>query len=398
MSRKLGLGEAGEATVVRQRLEDGKWRSVESGRADRWRARIGYRDMDGLTKEITAFAEKKNDAVKICEANLAKRLQGRPDGVKADSLFVDVGYAWIEHIKRPKSGKSERTIVDYESSFKRHVDVKGSPIRGLTLKQVDDPQTIRLFLEGVADDRGTQSARMLKSVVSGIIGFGIDNGVLKTNASRMVRPPTSRNPKRSARDHMRAMTRGESDTVLAYAKKAAEEPGLNPRTVRKRETTHDLVAFMADSGARISEARHVEWADVDLVGGTVLIRGTKSDSSERTVQLTNWQVGLLKARRERTGGEGYVFSAPAHTDSGKVWEQSNCASSVRALFDDAGFSWAIPHTLRRTMATTLLESGRPANSVRDRMGHKDAALTLSAYFARPTDDGHDVANAQVLER
>jgi integrase len=55
------------------------------------------------------------------------------------------------------------------------------------------------------------------------------------------------------------MTRVERDRVVSEAYEAAEEPGLNPRTRRKRAATADFVAFLAGTGVRIDEARRLRW-------------------------------------------------------------------------------------------------------------------------------------------
>jgi hypothetical protein len=73
----------------------------------------------------------------------------------------------------------------------------------------------------------------------------------------------SHRKKSTVRDHTRAMTRSERDHVIKATLLAASEPGLNPRTQRKRRATADLIAFLAGTG-RIEEARRVRWHDVHL--------------------------------------------------------------------------------------------------------------------------------------
>jgi integrase len=63
------------------------------------------------------------------------------------------------------------------------------------------------------------------------------------------------------------MTRSERDHVIEATLLATREPGLNPRTRRKRRATADLIAFLAGTGARIDEARRVRWQDINLERG-----------------------------------------------------------------------------------------------------------------------------------
>jgi integrase len=108
------------------------------------------------------------------------------------------------------------------------------------------------------------------------------------------------------RDHTRAMTRSERDHVIQATRRAAGEPGLNPRTRRKRRTTADLIAFLAGTSARIDEARRLRWQDLNLERARVYLRGTKSETSDRWLNLPDWLVEQLAARAADCGTEGYV--------------------------------------------------------------------------------------------
>ena len=120
------------------------------------------------------------------------------------------------------------------------------------------------FLQRVAEAHGSASAKKAKSVLNGVLAYAVDNGVLASNAMRQVRTVTSTTPRSVSRDHTRAMTRSERDRVIQATYDAAQEPGLNPRTRRKRRATADFVAFLAGTGVRIDEARRLRWDQVDL--------------------------------------------------------------------------------------------------------------------------------------
>jgi integrase len=55
---------------------------------------------------------------------------------------------------------------------------------------------------------------------------------------------------------------------------------------------------------------------------------------------------------------------------------------VRSVLDGAGFEWAIPHTFRRTVATTLDEAGVPIARIADQLGHSDPSMTGRVYLGR----------------
>jgi hypothetical protein len=185
----------------------------------------------------------------------------------------------------------------------------------------------------------------------------VDNSVLSSDAMCQVRTVTSTAAKSDVRDHTRAMTRSERDHIIQAILLAASEPGLNPRTQRKRRATADLIAFLAGTGARIDEARRVRWQEVNLELGRVYLRGTKSKTSDRWLNLPDWLVGQLSARAADCGTEGYVFAAPAQRDPERVWNQS--AAAVRAALGACGLKWAVRHTFRRTVATLLDQATFP---------------------------------------
>jgi len=297
--------------------------------------------------------------------------------------LVRGGELWLDQIDRPDSGMSRRTIVDYAGLWKSYVGGPDSALRRLTLAQVNDPQRLRLFLQGIADSRGTVSAQKTKALLSNVLEYAVANDVLPDNAMRRVRAVKAKTPKPKAHDHTRAMTRAERDYVIAVADEAVAKEGLNPRATRKRQTTADLIAFLAGTGVRIDEARRLRWSDVHLSQARVYIRGTKSQMSDRRLNLPIWLVQRLSERAGRTGTEGLVFASPAYLNEPEIpWDQSNSSAAVRDALDAAGLTWAIPHTFRRTVASLLDQAGAPIASIADQLGHADVSMTARVYLGR----------------
>ncbi len=284
-------------------------------------------------------------------------------------------------------------MFDYRTSFARHIDTDGSSLRGLTVEQANDPQRLRIFLQTLADRRGTGASKLTRSVISNILNFAVDSGVLTSNAMRQVRAVKSQNPKVEVRDRTRAFTREERDHVVAYADQAAARLDLNPRSVRRRETAADLIGFLAGTGARIDEGRSMRWEDYDPTTGTCRIRGTKSSSSDRVVNLPQWLRDRLERRASRTGRNGLMFPAPALLEGEEQkWDQGNSNAAIREMLDGAGYLWAVPHTFRRTVATLLHESGVPIVRITDQLGHADPGMTARVYLGRDFEgDKSDLA-------
>jgi integrase len=392
--RNLELGESGDVSLTAQcKNSAGRWIAApRPQKATRWKARVYVRGHDGVRHEIVRFGRTRREAETALEAAVRAVLHGA-DGVLTRSMpLVEAGQYWLRQISRPDSGLSARTIADYSWTWKKYVDSTTSSLRGLTLEQANDPQRLRLFLQRVAEAHGSASAKKAKSVLHGVIGDAVDNGVLPSDAMRQVRTVTSTAARSKLRDHTRAMTRGERDHVIQATLLAASEPGLNPRTQRKRRATADLIAFLAGTGARIDEARRLRWQDVNLERARVYLRGTKSETSDRWLNLPDWLVEQLVARAADCGTEGYVFAAPAERDPERVWDQSNSAGAVRAALDACGLTWAVPHTFRRTVATLLDQANLPIARIADQLGHSDVSMIARVYLGRDLKgDKHDLA-------
>jgi integrase len=389
--RALAVGERGDIDVSPQKRDaDGRWkRHTGAARsADRWRARCYFRGHDGVSGELSRVAVRRADAVAALEAAFAERDSEHVE-MTAGMPLVDAGHVWLAQIARPESGLSARTRIDYGRTWRRYVDVQGSGFRGLTLAQTNSPQRLRTFLQGIADTNGTGAAKMTRSVLMGVLTLAVDNGVLQSNALRQVRSVEAQKAKATTRksgiaaDHDRALTRTERDALVSYAYSLADpaQP-MAPQTLRKRRATADLLAFMAGTGVRIAEARSMLWEQVDLDKGSADVHGTKSKTSRRRLTLPPWLVERLSERAALVDSTGYLFASPQHLDGSRQWDQSNCAKAVAVALDGAGLGWAVPHTLRRTVATLLHEAGVPLAQIADQLGHADPSMTARVYLGR----------------
>ena len=236
--RNLSAGQPGEVTATAQyKNSAGRWVTApRPQKATRWKARVYLRGDDGIRHEIVRFARTRRAAEAAIETAIEGALLVSDAPIKRSMPLLAAGQHWLEQIARPDSRLSSRTIADYTWTWAAYVDAPTSSLRGLTLQQANDPQRLRAFLQRVAEAHGSASAKKAKSVLNGVLAYAVDNGVLASNAMRQVRTVTSTTPRSVGRDHTRAMTRAERDRVIQATYDAAQEPGLNPRTRRKRQS------------------------------------------------------------------------------------------------------------------------------------------------------------------
>jgi integrase len=127
---------------------------------------------------------------------------------------------------------------------------------------------------------------------------------------------------------------------------------------------------------------------VDVHHERLIIEEAKTDAGRRQVDMTLDVVDELNAWRAKQGTvdlDGFVFA----TVSGKPRDKDNVrtvlgrvvkrANEHRAARGIAALPAVVPHTLRRTYISLMLEAGAPLHYVMDQVGHEDSKTTLEIY-------------------
>jgi integrase len=113
-------------------------------------------------------------------------------------------------------------------------------------------------------------------------------------------------------------------------------------------------------------------------------------------------VGLLRKQKARSGaritGAGGAGSEPSQSTSGRAsipqpsqWVfpglngnplgPTAVARHLDKLIREVGLPRLVPHQLRHTCASLLIEAGHDPMEVADQLGHANPAVTLSVYSA-----------------
>jgi integrase len=113
-----------------------------------------------------------------------------------------------------------------------------------------------------------------------------------------------------------------------------------------------LLVFLICTGCRMSEAVALEWPEVDLAGGRVILwEGETKGGRRRVVDLTPAATAALTALPHRTGEvfrthRGAAYRRSQEGDSGGQIKKSWAAACVAA-----GIAGQTPHNLRHSWAT-----------------------------------------------
>jgi hypothetical protein len=136
-----------------------------------------------------------------------------------------------------------------------------------------------------------------------------------------------------------------------------------------------LVAVCVALGCRLGEARRL--LPTDIEAERVLIRGTKTKSSQRWVPILSFYRPLLEQALPWLPVEPW----------GKVWR--DMAAACRR----AGIDKVTSNDLRRTHSTLLIEAGVDRDVVRRLLGHTTTTM-VDRVYGQPTTE----ALAQLAER
>lgn len=171
-----------------------------------------------------------------------------------------------------------------------------------------------------------------------------------------------------------------------------------------------LVLADAATGLRISEILALRWSDIDKAHSCIrVIRAyvygkfgpPKSKASKKPVPLHPLLATALDDWRKETpysADDDFVF--PSMRLKGKKPPRANMlvADHLQPAARKAGISGSVGfHTLRRTLASALVENGNDVRLVQELLRHSNPVITLDAY-ARSTTPAKMEAQGWVMEQ
>ncbi|WP_343627008.1 Arm DNA-binding domain-containing protein [Roseateles puraquae] len=144
-----------------------------------------------------------------------------------------------------------------------------------------------------------------------------------------------------------------------------------------------LVRFF--TGMRTGEAHGLKWKYVDFERRLILIRETfvlgedeytKTDSSQRDIQMSQPVFEALKRQQEATGKRDYVFC----NRSGQPIDNKNFSDRVYyPLLRHLGLDRRRPYQMRHTAATLWLASGEAPEWIARQLGHANTQMLFQVY-------------------
>ena len=157
---------------------------------------------------------------------------------------------------------------------------------------------------------------------------------------------------------------------------------------RQSKDCANLVCFLAYSGLRLGEAKHVTWADVNFARQQLHVRGdpltaTKNGETRFVPMIPELERMLTELRAQR----------PNEPATATVMRVLECQNSMTRAASKIGMKRVTHHDLRHLFATICIESGVDIPTVSRWLGHKDGGPLCMKIYGRLRQD-HSFAQAQ----
>lgn len=332
-----------------------------------------YRNLEGRRRRLDATAGNKAAARRALLLRFEEVIDAAPTTQYA--TFRQIAEDWHRHVDELAAvgHRSPTTAALYRQVLDRHV----LPALGALRPAELTPVRVDHFLQTVRRRRGYPVAKLCRSITSGVCGFAVRRGAMRSNPVRDV------GRMEGHRRQPRALTPQECRTWLRI---------LDADAHARAHDLPDLTRFLLGTGVRLGEALGVHWEDVDFTRNVIHIRRTvvrvegrglitkapKSQAGVRVLPMPTWLVHLLRTRRGNAAA-----TAPVFPDSiGGYRDRNNVERAYRRARAGTPFEWVVPHTYRKTVATLLDHGGLTARTIADQLGHARVSMTQDVYIGR----------------
>jgi len=362
-------------------------------------------DLDGKDRYLYETIEgSRRDA----EDRLAQLVTDAKAGRLGPSRAVSVSAladAWWES----STGQlSPNTRIGYRGVLDRHILPTFGKRR---IDKVKPAELDRWYAQLAAGTAATsrkpmraQSVRNVHNLLSGMFATAVRWGWLPVSPVSKTRPPRGASMTFDAPE--------PADVARALAAAEAEDPEL-----------HAFLRFSAAVGTRRSETSALQWRDLDLEAGEVVVRralahddrdprivvvkDTKTHATAR-LALDDDTVAVLRTLRARNvqnalacgvglADDAFVFSPdPA---GARPWPVDHFSRQWTRLRATLGLQHVRLHDFRHFHGTELAAAGVPMTTVRDRLRHSNLRTTsIYAHGRRAADQAAAEAIGRALPK
>lgn len=284
----------------------------------------------------------------------------------------ELARTWHIHLVVER-GLSEHTISNYDRDLRRYIHwLDAAGLRDLSRVTARDVEAYVADLRrGVDNAPPLAPASVARALVvaRGLHKFGVTEGVLASDVSAEVSPPSQG----EALPDTLSVT---EVTVLLDACTTTTPLGLRDKA---------LLEMLYATGARVSEVLALTVDDVTDNTGVLMVHG--KGNKQRLVPVGTHAVDALDAYLVR--GRPALATGKSHAlflnARGGALSRQSAWTVIKTAAARAGLEKDVsPHTLRHSFATHLLEGGADVRTVQELLGH--SSVTTTQIYTHVTAD------------
>lgn len=373
--RRYGKGEIARRVRLSARLKD----ETIASRLLEEEAKI-KQDIDS-----GAILSRKEKAAK--EAEEAARLAEERAKLRTFRDYANDVYMARKDAKLTENGKS-----NYRLLLDKHI----FPAFGsLHITDISAEMIEAALLDLQKDGYSQATITKYLNVMNGVLKLAARQKVIPFNPVQNVeKPEVGKEERAEIENKEKALTQEQVDTLLAYMDRTVT---LKTTGITKHAESllwRAFVVLALDSWARRGELCGLRWRDINLEDGEITIRNNLQYSPTkgvyeaapkngkfRTIDIGPDTIALLKqlkAEQSKQCISRYVFSQYADKSPEPINPQSPTRYLAR-IGKRIGLDDLHPHTLRHTGISLAILNGADVESVSERAGHSDSAITMRFY-------------------
>lgn len=333
-----------------------------------WVARINIgTDATGKRKRQAVYGHTKKEVADKLTKLAAQKL----DGTLIDNGRLTVGDyldRWLADSVTLTTRAS--TLASYKQIARLHITPK---IGSVKLSKLSAAHVQNLIAEMTRANKSARLVQMTYAVLHRALFVAVRWGLVIRNVTEAVDRPTV------PEHEITPLTAEQAKLFL----EAAETDRL-----------YALYVLALTTGCRQGELLGLEWADLDLKAGTLMVRRTlvelggnlttnepKTAKGKRLIELPEMAVEALWQHKARMLTEG-LSACPlvfCDTEGNYLRRQNLRRRSFRPILIQSKLKGVRFHDLRHSSATLLLGAGVHPKIVQERLGHSQIGITMNIY-------------------
>ena len=296
--------------------------------------------------------------------------------------YIDWIKIWISNYIKPSA--KERTVIRYEQIIRTHIESKigNIDVNDLTPIVLQSFVTELLNTGNIKSGKGLSAnfVNMVISVIQSSLKTAHLIGIAKDYVAGKIKRP------KTIEKQVECFTVQEQKKIEGYILNSGKDKLFG-------------IVLCLYTGLRIGELLSLQWNDIDLQKGLLIVSRSchyangrivfdepKTATSRRVIPLPKQLLPKLKGIKKNSNSE-FVVSNKGNAVFVRSYQRSFELLLKKLNIVHHGF-----HSLRHTFATRALECGMDVKTLSEILGHKNPTVTLNRYAHSFLEHKQDMMN------